>query len=171
MSSKKKLIQELAAVCADLISLLKEKPDFEAGPEGKWTTGQHAYHLIKSVQPLNQALGLPKLAISTMFGKSKSGSTSAQGVITKYQNALAEGGQATGKYVPKPILNDRKDEIFERLSSEYQKLQSNLDKWKEEDLDKYRLPHPLIGKLTIREMIYFTIYHTEHHIKTLKEQY
>jgi hypothetical protein len=25
------------------------------------------------------------------------------------------------------------------------------------------LPHPLLGKLTIREMLYFTVYHGEHH--------
>lgn len=34
-----------------------------------------------------------------------------------------------------------------------------------DELDKYILPHPLLGKLTIREMMYFTIYHVEHHKK------
>jgi hypothetical protein len=30
-------------------------------------------------------------------------------------------------------------------------------------LDEYLLPHPLIGKLTIREILYFTIYHNLRH--------
>jgi hypothetical protein len=25
------------------------------------------------------------------------------------------------------------------------------------------LPHPLLGKLTLREMLYFTAYHADHH--------
>ena len=37
----------------------------------------------------------------------------------------------------------------------------------EEDLDNYILPHPLIGKTTIREMLYFTIYHVQHHHKAI----
>jgi len=25
------------------------------------------------------------------------------------------------------------------------------------------LPHPLLGKVTVREMLYFTIHHVQHH--------
>jgi hypothetical protein len=28
----------------------------------------------------------------------------------------------------------------------------------------YRLPHPLLGKLTVREMLFFTVYHNAHHL-------
>jgi len=38
-----------------------------------------------------------------------------------------------------------------------------LSGFSEEDLDKLILPHPLLGKLTLREMMYFTIYHVQHH--------
>ena len=37
-----------------------------------------------------------------------------------------------------------------------------------DDLDKYVLPHPLLGKVTLREMLYFTIHHNEHHLELLK---
>jgi hypothetical protein len=44
-----------------------------------------------------------------------------------------------------------------------------MDKFSEAQLDEYVLPHPILGKLTIREMLYFTIYHaTHHHLATLK---
>ena len=43
------------------------------------------------------------------------------------------------------------------------------DSFSEKQLDTFILPHPLLGKLTLREMLYFTIYHAEHHKKqTLK---
>ena len=31
------------------------------------------------------------------------------------------------------------------------------------DLDAVLLPHPLLGKLTVREMLFFTVYHVQHH--------
>ncbi|NBX80802.1 MAG: DinB family protein, partial [Flavobacteriales bacterium] len=42
------------------------------------------------------------------------------------------------------------------------------DNFTEDDLDKYVLPHPLLGKLTLREMLCFTIYHVKHHVEIIK---
>jgi len=39
----------------------------------------------------------------------------------------------------------------------------------EDDLDRVMLPHPLLGKLTLREMLFFTIYHVEHHLGILRQ--
>ena len=36
-------------------------------------------------------------------------------------------------------------------------------------LDTYILPHPVIGKLSIREMLYFTHLHTVHHCEIIKK--
>jgi hypothetical protein len=42
-------------------------------------------------------------------------------------------------------------------------LNKRLKKYSEASLDELILPHPLLGKLTLREMLYFTIYHAGHH--------
>jgi len=39
--------------------------------------------------------------------------------------------------------------------------------WTEELLDSRYLPHPLLGKLVAREMMYFIIHHTKHHLDSL----
>jgi hypothetical protein len=39
--------------------------------------------------------------------------------------------------------------------------------WREADLDRYLLPHPLLGKLTLREMLHFTLYHNYHHVQSV----
>ena len=44
-----------------------------------------------------------------------------------------------------------------------------VSKWSEGDLDLYVIPHPLIGGLTFREILYFTIYHVQHHKKQIDE--
>ena len=41
--------------------------------------------------------------------------------------------------------------------------QTNTLAWSERALDRYRLPHPLLGRLTVREMLLFTLYHSVHH--------
>ena len=47
-------------------------------------------------------------------------------------------------------------------------IENNLTNFTEGELDNLVLPHPLLGQLTIREMIYFTIYHVEHHTRNIK---
>lgn len=42
-------------------------------------------------------------------------------------------------------------------------LIKSIQKYSEQELDQTILPHPLLGKITLREMLYFTIYHVEHH--------
>ncbi|CAN5267722.1 hypothetical protein BH11BAC6_BH11BAC6_08480 [soil metagenome] len=49
------------------------------------------------------------------------------------------------------------------------KLCKRVNAYKETALDIYILPHPLLGKLTLREMLYFNILHGEHHRQTVME--
>ena len=149
----------------------KSKDVMETGPDGAWTAGQHLLHMIKSTKPLSVGAGMPRLAIRLKFGKVTSPSASYEGLVEKYTDALAKGGQATGVYVPREVKNEERDELVKRFLSEMNTLSNNLNKWSEKNLDNTAVPHPLIGKLTLREMLYFTIYHTEHHLNILKERY
>jgi hypothetical protein len=45
-----------------------------------------------------------------------------------------------------------------------------LDGWRDADLDRYRLPHPLLGRLSIREMALFALYHGVHHVDNVKRR-
>jgi len=52
----------IEAKYSELITWLENQPNdsWTQGPEGKWTTGQHAPHLSQSIIPLNNALSMPK---------------------------------------------------------------------------------------------------------------
>lgn len=39
----------------------------------------------------------------------------------------------------------------------------------DEILDTYQIPHPIIGLISVREMIYFTLYHYKHHLKAINK--
>jgi hypothetical protein len=164
----KALIEKVDAFNQYICSLNKEA--FEATPEGKWSAGQNLDHLIRSIHPLQLAYALPKFILRLLFGKANRPSRTYEELVSKYKTRLAAGGKAKGPFIPPIISYDRKDALVKKYESQKQKLIRKIERQKEEDLDKYILPHPLLGKLTLREMLFFTIYHNEHHLNLLKSR-
>jgi hypothetical protein len=146
------------------------KEQFEATPGGKWSAGQNLDHLIRSIKPLQPAYGLPKFVLRIMFGKTNRPSRTFDELVTKYKTKLADGGRASGPFIPRFISFEKKDELIKKYNEQKQKLITKVEKQSENDLDAYILPHPLLGKVTLREMLYFTIHHNEHHLELLKNR-
>jgi hypothetical protein len=146
------------------------KEQFEATPNNKWSAGQNLDHLIRAIKPLQLAYGLPKFALRIMFGKTNRPSKTYDELVTKYKTKLAAGGRASGPFIPPFISFEKKDELVKRYDEQKRKLIAKIEKQSEKDLDIYILPHPLLGKVTLREMLYFTIHHNEHHLESLKNR-
>ncbi len=135
----------------------------------KWSAGQQIDHLRSSVKPLNQALSAPTFTLKAMFGTSDHPSLAYDDLVARYQAELAAGGTAPAPFRPDDIPFSRKDELVTTLTDLVAKLCSKIEKCDESKLDVLVLPHPLLGKLTSREMFYFTIYHAEHHHEHTKQ--
>jgi hypothetical protein len=150
------------------ISTLTEA-QFTAADAEKWSAGQQLEHLVRSVQPLAQALMLPKFVPSLLFGKANRPSRSFDEQVAHYQGKLAKGGKASGKYVPQAVVLAQREALVAQLDAHIAKLCRLLASFTEKDLDTLLLPHPLLGKLTLREMMYFTIYHVKHHHDGIKK--
>ena len=151
-----------------LINSLSDE-DFSARPNPeKWSNGENLAHILQSTQPLNQALALPKFQLKMMFGKSNRPSRSYEELVKKYQEKLAEGGKASGKYLPKEISIDERAKLADKLSVTVKNIVTKISDFSENDFDEFILPHPLLGKLTLREMMYFTSYHVQHHQETVE---
>jgi hypothetical protein len=129
----------------------------------KWTPGQQLEHILLAVKPVRLACSLPKFLLSIVWGKANRPSKSYDELVKKYQQKLADGGRASGRFVPKKVPLENKNALIENLQHEVGRLQQKLNRFSEAELDLYILPHPLLGKLTLREMLYFTIYHVAHH--------
>jgi hypothetical protein len=151
-----------------IASLNKEQ--FESTPGGKWSAGQNLEHLYRSIKPLNLAYALPGLILKLMFGKANRPSKTFDELVAKYKNKLAAGGRASGRFVPPPVLFTDKEALLKKYNQQKEKLIQKINSWSEEKLDQYIIPHPLLGKITLREMLYFTIYHNTHHIEILQRQ-
>ena len=144
------------------MNILTEQEFLFAMPE-KWTAGQQLDHLVRSTKPLILAVRLPRFILQLIFGKANRPSRTYEELVEKYLNKIREGGQATGNYIPPPVSFDKKESLIQELHAIVAKINQGLNNFSEHELDKCILPHPLLGKITFREMIYFTIYHLDHH--------
>jgi hypothetical protein len=144
--------------------------DFTYAYETKWTAAQHLDHIVKSISPVNTAFAIPALILKTLFGKANRNSRTYDELVEQYKQKLAEGGRASGKFVPPPNVSViHREKLVTQLSKVVHQLVKRIEGFSEHDLDHFVLPHPLLGKLTLREMLYFTIYHAGHHEKLIKE--
>lgn len=146
------------------------KEQFEATPNGKWSAGQNLDHLIRAIKPLQLAYRLPKFALFILFGKTNRASRTYDELVTKYKTKLTAGGKASGPFIPPVISFEKKETLIRKYKEQKQKLIAKVEKQDEKDLDTYILPHPLLGKVTLREMLFFTIHHNEHHLELLKNR-
>ena len=144
------------------------------GPEGKWTVGQQALHLLQSIKPLNDALSMPKFILKYKFGKANREVRDYNAIVTRYLERLkdAQGKTYKGSQNMKVPTVKEKEYILNRLQVENKKLQYKTQKrWSDKQLNTYILPHPLMGKMPVREIIMWTAYHVEHHTKILQDKY
>ena len=137
--------------------------DYLRSTNGKWTPGQQLDHIIKSVSPVNLAFGLPAFLLSVSFGKANRPSRSYEELVEKYHIKLATGYKAPALFVPKSIGVKHRERLPKKLRTLIYSIMYHANTFSESQLDTFLLPHPLLGKLTLREMLYFTIYHVGHH--------
>ena len=142
--------------------------------ETRWSSADYVKHLIMSVKPFAKGLLLPPEQLGQMFGTTDEGSMSYAELVDKYEAKMATGfgAEDTGivpvNYRMPEGVTDEKAYLIETWDEANQRLFKALENWTEADLDTYQLPHPAIGNITIREMLFFTIHHNELHHEDIK---
>jgi hypothetical protein len=167
--SKGELLHALNHLCDEGLQFWADlAPDLFVSPYGNaWSPADNLRHLIKSTTPVSRALALPASALETMFGRASEPSASYVALRDRYRSLLA-GGVDAGEYAPSPVAVPDEQaawqrEIVSACRDALADLATVVARWEDGDLDRYRLPHPLLGALTVREMLIFTVYHYEHH--------
>lgn len=138
----------------------------------KWSVAQNVKHLIISANTTRVAFFLPKFIIRLYTGKPNRPSRSYDELVNKYKTKLQQGGKASGQFVPTVIsLKAGKENLLASFTKSMNRLIYTIEtRWTDIQLDQYIAPHPLLGKITLRELGYFTIYHTHHHLNIIKER-
>ena len=173
--TKSEIIDALEEKHQELYDWLESQPDenWVAGPEGKWTTGEHIVHLTQSENALLKGFMAPKFLLKSQFGTNNRENRSYEQVVQKYRSKLAENEGVVAdisKNMP-DMTPDDKSGYIAKLDKEKTKLIKKFQKWSDKDLDTYLMPHPLMGRMTVREVVMWTAYHVEHHLENLKANY
>ena len=127
----------------------------------QWSPAQQLEHICLSVRPVLLAFQLPRFIPRLLFGTVKKPSRSYDELVNDYRIKLQQGGKSPSTFVPGKAVNSLKR--LQQLEKSIDRLCRIVDRLSEKELDNCLLPHPLLGKLTMREMLYFTIYHVTHH--------
>ena len=140
-----------------------------ARPVNKWSAAENVLHLIISTNTSSLAYRLPKFLVRWIGGKPNRNSRTYQELKDKYYKKLADGGKASARYVPKPIeIKYGKHKLLDNWKKAAVQFIASLNKNRsEQDLDNYIVKHPLLGRITLRELCYFTIFHTQHHLNSI----
>jgi hypothetical protein len=140
-------------------------------PDDFWSVEQNVKHLTKSTSPISFSIILPKLTF-LIFGRGGV-SRDFERLVNDYREQLRISNHA-GFFQPFTMSasgsEDTKEKQIESLLKLYNDIVSALSYWKEDDLDEYRMPHPILGFVTIREMLFFTIYHQYHHLSIVSDR-
>ncbi len=139
-----------------------------------WSPADNVRHLTRSIRPVAQALRTPKVVLWVTFGIARRPSRSFEEMRRTYDGVLA-GGAKAGRFAPSERalpqdLEEWRREIMRQREDAAGALVANLGRWSERALDRARLPHPLMGKLTVREMLFFTLYHNLHHVEVVERR-
>jgi hypothetical protein len=146
-------------------------PEFFAPLGDAWSPADNVRHLLKTNRPVLRALSTPKALLLIRFGAALRDSRTYSEVRERYFAALASGVTA-GRFAPSPLeASHQTDAQRSALMGTFDEVAQNLalaiSRWREWQLDRLRLPHPALGNLTIREMLFFTLYHNLHHVENV----
>ena len=153
-------------------ALLADETLFFTNFNEKWSIAENVIHLIKSVKGLSKAFVMPKEQLVGTFGKPSKPSISYDTLFQNYKAFLAKGvipPSAAATFAPQITEGDSQESIVELFEFHHNSLIENAKNFTEMELDEYQIPHPALGNLTVREMLYFTIFHIEHHRQTIEK--
>ncbi len=144
------------------------EPEFAYRPNGRWSAGDTAQHLYLSARPVLRLLAGPR-EVFAQWGYAEGPSQSYEVVRELYRQALGKGMKAPANFSPGPDdAPDDKATVLARLVDAYLGVAAQLAGWSDDEMDRYRMPHPALGLITVREMVQFIGVHTRHHIAILQ---
>jgi DinB superfamily len=138
-------------------------------PEGKWNAIKQLDHLCKSVEGVNIVFKIPGFMVRWKFGVANRPSRTYDELIARYLERYAASSRvAPADFQPADGTPADREGLLLRLQKAVDKMDRGVLKMSEQNLDRLILPHPVLGKITLREMMYFTIFHAEYHHDLIK---
>jgi hypothetical protein len=158
-------LESNAQSIVEFFSSLPDRQFFDGDPD-RWGPAHHLLHLTRSSESIEPALRSGALPLHP---------TTRSRTYAEVRDAAAASVAAT----PKDTLRDMgrtvviapglpRADIVDAFASASARLRTAAAAWTEDALDRQALVHPLMGRLTVREMLFFTVMHERHHLKLVR---
>lgn len=132
---------------------------FWTGTAEQWGAAHHLDHLIRSNRPVAGGLGAARDRLQPLPPEHRYRSSAE--IEAEYRAALSSGARAFGRWLPQP--EGTQTELVERYRASLTGVSDALTGWTDAELDAWAMPHPVLGVLSVREMLLFTLLHNRHH--------
>lgn len=143
---------------------------FEVGSADSWSPASYLKHLLLSVKPFAKAVSFPPDALKRRFGSPDRPSLPYAELRERYQARLADGIRAEDYEAILPTTFRMLDDVtniqvylVDLWNEAHDRMIDGLDAWTEAHLDGVAILHPAIGTISVREMLFFTIFHNTLH--------
>jgi hypothetical protein len=163
------LVQALEARQNELNTFFSSisEQDFLADMAPKWNPAQHLIHLTKSGSRIAQGL------------QARDQLPNHETQVSRGYEAIRDTYIATLKQAPAELLAKvgasirvEADSSQAQIVKAYIQAGTNLREaaqtWSETELDAKAMPHPVLGSISIREMLEFVVYHELHHLNGVR---
>lgn len=138
--------------------------------EGNWSSGDILGHLLLTTKAIAKGMSAPKDILKSQFGIRERQEWTKEELYSNYLKGLANTGlKAPPNVVYNGVAETGKEKLIVKFSEELDILIGQIDNWTEHELSSLQLPHPAIGNLTVREMLFFIELHNYHHLNQIKE--
>lgn len=175
--TKSDIIQRLksvqAAVTDNVTAMTPEQFERSIGEE--WSAAGYLKHLILSVKPFARVISMPLDTLNEMFGTPDHESMDYEDLVNLYHRRLEEGMRAEkvpavtpDEYRLPPEMIDLKSALLTAWNDGNNRLTAALEALDDRALDSHQVPHPAVGLITLREMLYFTVHHNTMHAQDIR---
>jgi DinB superfamily len=167
--NQSELLEKLKFEFSDMENLANtfEEPVFFKQPHAeKWSVAQNIVHLINSTKGIASALKEP--SVLGAYGQANRPSRDFETIQETYNTVLTDL-KAKGMPYKHLEAEGSKAQLLYNFNEINEKLVTRAALLSETDFDTLQLPHPVLGMMTLREMLYFTADHTRHHYNIVEK--
>lgn len=162
------MIQNLIQAYREVLDLTDSLDDRTyASPPlvGKWSPAQHLVHLIRSLGIVVWVTSWPYALQRLVWGRANRPSRSYEELVQRYQARLAGiKAKSPAFFAPPAQSATQRHRINKRLLALTERYVNQLQSCPADYLETQILPHPALGKVTVREMALFSTYHGRLHL-------